>query len=250
MSATKFGGNQTTRADVVIRQIWIHGSHMRVLESGVLKDSLDIQNAILYGTFPSSGAYDDKNGPPNTTFELEDDALLAGCDPSNYGDSSWDYHSPLMYWNCSTEAIENDDNLVATINSQSARRSYRNLTLRPSSVLAGKSFLGNKLMAADALVLTLFDRSPSSSNIRLWSERLSDLAALHGDRWTFYPEAGTITWSHLFRFQFKPISTSDDFLLIGLYFGMLAYAVFNLSKAPRAVKSPLGLILTVVTEVS
>jgi hypothetical protein len=250
MSATKFGGNQTTSADVVIRQIWIHGSHMRVLENRVLKDSLEIQNAILYGTFPSSGRPDDKALLFNNTPKSEVDAVkVNGCDPFHHGDSSWDFHSPLMYWNCSSDTIENDKNLVVTINSQTSRRSYRNLTLRPSSVLAGKSFVGNKLLAADALVLTLFDQSPSSFNIRLWSERLSDLAALYSDRWTFYPEAGTMIWSQLFRFQFKPISTSDDFMLIGLYIGMLVYAIFNLSKAPRAVRSPLGLILTVVTEV-
>lgn len=235
MSARPFGGNQSTTADVVIRQVWVHGNYMGVLDSNLLIESLGIQNAVLYGTFPGNQQSQDRNSFPDRNIEGRS--------------KSWAFHSPLIYWNCSKTAMENDKDLMTTISVQSNRRSNFNLTLRPSSVFAGKSFINTKLVAADALVLTLFDTSASSHNTLLWGERLSNLAALHSDRWSFYPEPGRMTHSKLFKFQYKPISTGDDLILIALYVVMIGYVFINLRKAPRAVKSPLGLLLTVLLEV-
>jgi hypothetical protein len=244
MSVREYSGNQTVTADVVIRQAWIHGSYMHALEPSVLKDALEIQNAVLYGEFLDGN---EQTSASYGTSHDQKDPVSRDYDPSS--DMSWGFHSPLMYWNSSSAAIADDQMFVETIADQASRRSYINLTLLPSSVFAGKTFDGNKLVAADALVLTLFDRSPSSHFSRLWNERLSHLAGLFSDRWSFYPEIGTMARNNLYRFQFKPISTSDDMILISLYFVMLVYVAMNLSKAPRAVKSPLGLIITVVTEV-
>jgi hypothetical protein len=249
MSAGRYNGNPNTPADVVIRQVWIHGNYMRALETEVLTDALDIQNAVLYGVYPETDRSTSRSA--EVVQHASDDVLQnLGCDPDTDADVSWGYHSPLIYWNCSSAALIYDQNVIQTIANQSTRRSHYNLTLRPSSVFAGKLFSGNRLVAADALVLTLFDLSTSSYNSRPWSERLLNLTSLYPDRWSFFPEAGTMTRSQLYKFQFKPISTSDDLMLIALYIAMLVYVVLNLRKAPRSVKSPLGLILTVLIEVN
>ena len=58
-----------------------------------------------------------------------------------------------------------------------------------------------------------------------------------------------MTRSQLYKFQFRPISTIDDLMLVALYVAMLVYVVLNLRETPRSVKSPLGLILTILIEV-
>jgi hypothetical protein len=235
MSARPFGGNQSTAADVVIKQVWIHGNHMGALNSTLLVEALGIQNALLYGSVSGNQDSSDRNALTDGNLEWEN--------------KSWAFHSPLIYWNCSALAMENDKDLMQTISAKSNKKSNYNLTMRPSSVFAGKSFKNTKLVAADALVLTLFDTSATSQNTLLWGERLSNLAALHSDRWSFYPEPGMMTHSKLYKFQYKPISTSDDLILITLYVIMIGYVLMNLRKAPRAVKSPLGLLLTILLEV-
>jgi hypothetical protein len=221
---------------------------MRALETKVLIDALHIQNAVLYGVFPRP---EDWLSPSSEVVHTvtDNDLKKVGCDPDGHADVSWGYHSPLMYWNCSLAALKHDQDVIQTVVNQSTHRSHFNLTLRPSSVFAGKSFIGNKIIAADALVLTLFDLSATSHNSLLWSERLSNLTTTYPNRWSFYPEAGTMTRSQLYKFKFKPISTIDDLMLIALYVAMLVYVVLNLRETPRSVKSPLGLILTILIEV-
>jgi hypothetical protein len=216
---------------------------MGALELNVLPDALDIQNALVRNIFPAVDPKDASSGKADSALLPADD----GCAP-NLGDGqSWGLHSPLMYWNCSSASIRSDQDRLATIHKQSAGRSYLNFTLRPSTVFAGKSFVGDKLVAADALVITIFDKS-SDSLASPWDRRLRKLAALYRDRWLFYPDTGSNLRSQLYDFQFEPISFRDMFLLVVAYVWAFLYNVSRLRKT-RAVKSQVGIMVTLIAEV-
>src|SRR3982074_3443966 len=103
-------------------------------------------------------------------------------------------HSPLLYWNCSVAAIESDDSILTTINSYNHQISPANITLRPSSVLAGISLSRNRLVAADALVVSLFYKAGSTAG-DLWDERAKALAQSDNSRWDVYLANGRGTKS-------------------------------------------------------
>ena len=238
-SARPFVGDQSIDADVTVRQVWIHGDYMGALELNVLPDALDIQNALVRNIFP---AIDRKAASWDASAEADD-----GCNPNPGHGKTWGFHSPLMYWNCSPSAIRSDQDRLSTIHKQSAGRSYLNFTLRPSTVFAGKSFVDNKLVAADALVITIFDKS-SDSLASPWDRRFRKLAALYSDRWLFYPDSGSNLRSQLYDFQFEPISIRDTFLLVVAYLWTFLYNVSRLRKT-RAVKSQFGIMITLIAEV-
>jgi hypothetical protein len=216
---------------------------MRALETHVLADALSIQHALVSPDFPPN--YGDGRQTPSKSKPEPDDPDT--CFHNSVDGLTWGFHSPLMFWNCSSSAISADQNVIRTINDQSSRRSDFNLTLLPTSVFAGKSFVDNKIVAADALVITLFDR-PTLGASKPWDERLAALASDYPNRWSFYPESGVVTRSQLYEFQFKPMSIRDDFLLFTGYIMMFLYVVVNLRKA-RAVKSQVGVVMTVVAQV-
>jgi hypothetical protein len=242
-SARRFDGNQSVPADVNVRQVWVHGSYMRALETHALAGALSIQHALVSPDFPQN--YRDGGQSPSSSESKPDGPET--CFQNSVQGLTWGFHSPLMFWNCSFAAIAADQDVIRTINEQSSRRSDFNLTLLPTSVFAGKSFVDNKIVAADALVITLFDR-PTLGLPKPWNERLAGLASDYPNRWSFYPESGIVTRSQLYEFQFKPMSIRDDFLLFTGYIMMFLYVVVNLRKA-RAVKSQVGVVMTLVAQV-
>ncbi|PWW76014.1 hypothetical protein C7212DRAFT_194519 [Tuber magnatum] len=160
------------------------------------------------------------------------------------------FHSPLLYWNCSLSAIKGDPNLIVTVNKEFAKRSPVNVTLRWGSVFAGKKFHHNQLIKADALVISLFYRLDSSAG-ELWDQRaavLAQEAGVHG-RYDVYPSDGKEKGSTLYEFRFQPMSKLDNFMLTGCYLLTLAYLTISLRNL-RAVKSRLGLIAAVLTQMA
>ncbi|RPA95328.1 hypothetical protein L873DRAFT_1829877 [Choiromyces venosus 120613-1] len=160
------------------------------------------------------------------------------------------FHSPLLYWNCSLSAIRDDANLIITVNKQFNKRSPANVTLRWGSVFAGKKFHHHQLVKADALVISLFYRLDSSVG-ELWDQRAAVLAQeadVHG-RYDVYPSDGKEKGSTLYEFRFQPMSKLDNFMLAGCYLLTLAYLIISLRNL-RAVKSKLGLIATVLTQMA
>lgn len=237
-SARLFGGTTDTQPDVEIRQLWVHGDYMKALDHNVLKEALDIQDSILgerTAWLPSTLNF--------TRYEDDQDP----CPLCAVRKLTWGFHSPLIFWNCSSDQIRADKDLLNTINKQSTRRSCFNITLRPSSVFAGKSFVKRKLTAADALVITLFDHvGPGISQD--WNTRFAQLAKDAPNRWSIYPENFQVTRSQLYQFQFKPMSVQDDFILFIAYTLMAAYVLVSLRKL-RAFKSKFGLGVTAFIEV-
>jgi hypothetical protein len=236
-STTEIEGDRP--ADVVVRQVWVHGDYMKAIELPVLREAMHIQDILI-----GSG------------FGDEEGAAIAG-DQGTVRDGSgclataaghkWGWHSPLMYWNCSLSALESDPNLLSTINSYSTTQSALNMTLRPSSVFAGKTFYNTRLRAADALVITLFDQTDAGLQDE-WDARLHLLAEQTSANWTIFPAHGRVTASRLHEFHFKPMTLTDDLFLAASYLFTAAYVIWRMMQL-RAVKSWFGLLVTVCAKV-
>jgi len=152
-----------------------------------------------------------------------------------------------MYWNCSLSALKQDRDLLATINMHTRMRTPRNITLRPSTVFAGKAFSNTKLRAADALVITVFDQNHSSLGIT-WDSRARALAQEISSDWTVFPHDGQVAESRLFEFRFKPMTPNDDLFLAASYLVTAVYVIARM-KQLRAVKSWFGLLITICMKV-
>lgn len=234
-SAKRFTSVPDAHPDVEIRQVWIHGSYMKALNQSVLKEALRIQDTIL----------GEKTG---CLLPLSNDTKGKDGGASTLEDLTWAFHSPLLLWNCSYDLIDQDENLVATVNNQSSRKSPFGFTLRPTSVFAMKLFENNKLKAADALVITLFDRvEPSGS--QNWNSRFAALAEDAPGRWSIYPPNPRRLHHELYQFQYKPMSLQDDFILFIAYAAMIAYVLVSVRRL-RAFKSKFGLVVAVFVQVS
>jgi hypothetical protein len=227
-------------ADVEVRQVWVHGDYMKAIDPRVLSQALLVQNALIGRGF----------GEEATDAPVTDHTSITSGHGACYATErscKWGYHSPLLYWNSSLDAIEQDVDLLATINSQSTHQSALNLTLRPSTVFAGKSFSNQRLRAADALVITLFDQTNSSLGYT-WEVRSRQLAEELSPQWSLFPEDGQITTSRLYEFHFKPMTIYDDLLLTISYVITVAYVIWRMLQL-RAVKSRAGLLVTVCVKV-
>ncbi|KAK6443357.1 hypothetical protein LTR95_000183 [Oleoguttula sp. CCFEE 5521] len=228
-TAKPVGVDQGFRADVEMRQVWVHGSYMQALQHDVLKSALVIQQTLIGGeTLPSS--------QPEPNDEIAHSEL------------SWGYHSPLFYWNNSADTIERDPDVVRTVNEQSKTTSSLNVALRPASVLAGKAFHHRKLIAADALVLTLMNKVEDGVGSK-WQAKMHNLEYKACENCTLYPPHGEISRSRLYEFSFKPISARENLALAFAYGCMLLYVLLSLRRL-RAFHSRFGLVVTAVTQLT
>ncbi|KAI1164292.1 sterol-sensing domain of SREBP cleavage-activation-domain-containing protein [Nemania serpens] len=235
--------------DVIMRSIWIHGSYFQALDKDVLLGALELQDVLLGPTIDFR--------PRQEPDSLELPAEAAGYLTLKQRDSlhvsngltnaSWFFHSPLQYWSCSSDLIERDPHLLATVNQRKNQPTSVNVTLRHSIVFSGKRFEDRQLVAADALVITLIHRrdSPVGS---LWQERVQTLASTMAHKWRVIPPPDGRS-SQLYEFQFRLMSKVDAILLGSAYSLVLIYFLFSLSKL-RAVKSKVGLMVTVVAQIA
>ena len=236
-STTEIEGERP--ADVVMRQVWVHGDYMKAIELPVLREALHVQDALIGSGF---GEEEDSTYTNHQVMARDDSACLAVAAGQN-----WGWHSPLMYWDCSRSALENDQDLLKTINSRTSTQSALNMTLRPSSVFAGKTFSNTRLLAADALVITLFHQTNSSLG-EVWGARSRRLAEQNSQDWTVFPDDGQVTSSRLYEFRFRPMTLSDDVLLAASYLVTAAYVIWRMMQL-RAVKSWFGLLVTICAKV-
>ncbi|KAI9766074.1 MAG: hypothetical protein M1840_006781 [Geoglossum simile] len=221
-----------------MRQAWVHGSFMRAIEPEVLTEALRVQEALL-GPTSNCEYLRSVDDPATTSREQTASSLAIG--PASF------FHSPLFYWNCSVSAIEGDHDLLETINERSHRVSPANLTLRHSTVFAGKIFSKDRLIAVDALVITLFHRiDPRIEG--LWNSRAEELAKDASGRLSVYPANGKVSRSHPYEFRFEPMSLQED-IVLGLAYALMAlYVAINLRRL-RAFKSRLGLVAMVIAQI-
>jgi hypothetical protein len=219
-----------------MRQVWVHGDYMKAIELRVLQQALYVQNALIGPGFDDDQIH-------TLALETELQVYPNSCIPS-FKRASWGFHSPLMYWDCSSTMLDADSDLLATINRKMEQQSFLNFTLRPSSVFAGKAFVKGKLQAADALVITLFDKTGATLG-EIWESRSKALANSLSPEWSMFPDDGHIARSRLYVFRFKPMTLYDDLTLAAIYFLMAAYVLYKLGDI-RAIKSKVGLVITIL----
>jgi hypothetical protein len=222
---------------------------MKALEPRVLQSALRIQDELLGPTIdfdPRRPAEEiDVNSlPENLTVDMRDRLHVI----NGLNSSSWFFHSPLQYWSCSSERIAEDEDIITTVNKGSKLATSVNVTLRHSIVFSGKQFEDHKLVAADALVITLVHMLDSPVG-RQWERNAQEIGRRKSNNWRLYPSDGRSLASTLYEFRFQPLSLPDD-LFLGIAYSLTSiYFFFSLSKL-RALKSRLGLILAVVCQIA
>ena len=211
--------------DLEMRQIWIHGNYMKALEKSVLKEALTLQHSIL-------GEATTLTGP-------------AHHHPSRV---NWGWQSPMMYWNSSHDLLENDQDIVKTVNGRACQPSFLNSTLRPLSVFAGKDFSGTKLAAADALVISLFTRVNDTMS-ETWHQNLLRLANDASGPSSKYHISGSVEGSKLYEYRFQPLTLPQNFAL-AIAYGIIALYVAVSLRRLKAFHSRFGLVVTALTQIT
>jgi len=198
---------------------------MEALRLDVVEEALRIQQVLLgpdvsCSSFSESGMFTEAAGSGGGGGGGDSDNGDAGVDSGSSGvggnasnpgmGTGMFFHSPLLYWNCSLSSMKDDANLIKTVNREFNKRSPANVTLRWGSVLAGKKFHHDRLVKADALVISLFYRLDSPAG-ELWDQRAAVLAQeadVHG-RYDVYPGNGKENGSTLYEVLFLPLSGSE-----------------------------------------
>lgn len=236
-STTEVDGERT--ADVEVRQVWVHGDYMNAIDRRVLREALHVQNILI------GDGFDDVLGEAsdNHLASAKDEQRCIATKPGQ----NWGVHSPLLYWNCSHNLLEQDRDLLATINSRVDLRSALNITLRPSTVFAGKAFTKTKLRAADAIVITLFDQTAPGLG-ESWDTRSRQLADTLAPDWSIFPKDGQVTRNRLYELRFQPMTLNDDLFLAASYLVTAGYVIMRMMQL-RAVKSWFGLLITIGAKV-
>ncbi|CZR59367.1 related to SREBP cleavage activating protein [Phialocephala subalpina] len=248
-SAQPYEGRPDTRPDVIMRSIWVHGSYMKALKQDVLQSALEIQDELLGPTIDFAPRRTSNQLPrfnPFTDLTTDDRDTLHAI--NGLTNASWFFHSPLQYWSCSTEKIAEDNDIIGTVNKRSRQSTSVNVTLRHSIVFSGKRFEDHRLVAADALVITLIHMLDSPVG-RQWERKAEELALRHSGKWQLYPSNGRSFISTLYEFRFQPLSFKDDLFLAVAYSLTALYFFVSLSKL-RALKSRVGLILAVTNQIA
>lgn len=223
---------------------------MNALQPNVLQSALEIQNELLGPTAnydeiaqdDFSTFYKTKGTCPPTREMQDSHHVINGL-----SDQSWFFHSPLQYWGGSSQAIANDKDILETVNEASCLVTAINITLRHTICFSGKRYENHKLVAADAIVITLVHmlNSPIGD---LWTQRAESLAMKSEGKWSLYPSDGRVSTSKLYDFRFQPLSLRDDIMLGLAYALTTVYFLASMSKL-RALKSRFGLILAVSTQI-
>jgi hypothetical protein len=221
-------------ADVLVRQVWVHGDYMGAVNRTVLAKALDVQHALIGAGF-------------DTPADSDNMRNHSGCFAPP-PDHKWSWHSPLMYWNCSRDALDAHNNLLDVINAHSKTQTVFNFTLRHSTVFAGKTFVDSKLRAADALVITMFDQTDSGLG-ESWDSRARVLADGFSPNWTIFPPDGQVSANRLYEFRFKPMTLNDDLFLAASYLATAVYVIWRMMQL-RAVKSWFGLLITICAKMT
>lgn len=222
---------------------------MRALETDVLQAALEIQDEVLGETvnFNPRRTTQTPNIIPSTITSLSPAMRDQYHAINGLSNSSWFFHSPLQYWSCSSQQIAEDKDIISTVNARSQQSTSVNVTLRPSIVFSGKRFENHRLVAADAIVITLIHMRDSPVGLQ-WERNAEDLARRQTDRWRIYPAGGRSLTSTLYEFRFQPLSLQDD-MFLGIAYALTSiYFLLSLTRM-RALKSRLGLLCAVSCQI-
>ncbi|KFZ08945.1 hypothetical protein V502_09049 [Pseudogymnoascus sp. VKM F-4520 (FW-2644)] len=238
-SILPFPGGEGLIPDISIKQLWIQGSWIKALERETLLEAVDIQEALLGPISSWATALLRREGTsgipgePAKLSALESDAAVSFI------------HSPLLYWN-SSAAIESTDSILAAINSPTTRKSPANITLTPASVLLGPVWSGDRLVAADALVVSLFYKAGSRAG-DIWDERVEALTQAGEGRWDIHIKDDTGTGSKLLQYQSRLASAQDEAIFFAAYV-LVALFVFLGFKHLNSLRSKISLLIPIALQ--
>ncbi|KAM3470423.1 hypothetical protein MY5147_006415 [Beauveria neobassiana] len=234
--------------DIIMRSIWVHGDYMQALDNHLLSAALELQDELLGPTENFFPAASQGFPPPSDDhWPMPTESRDAVHIVNGLTNQSWFFHSPLLYWHCSRQQILADTDIITTVNERKTQSTSANVTLRHSIVFSGKRFSERRLLAADALVITLLHLRDSPVG-RQWEHNAPLLTRKVKDKWDIYPTDGIVESSQVYEFQFRPISIYDIISLALAYGLMFIYFLASLKKL-RAIKSKAGLTATVITQI-
>ena len=225
------------------------GSYMKALDKDVLQTALELQDRILGETvdFNPRQFTQPSNAATSSITSLSPPMRDQYHAINGLSNSSWFFHSPLQYWSCSPHRIAEDKDIIGTVNAHSHQSTSVNVTLRHSIVFSGKRFENQRLVAADAIVITLIHMRDSPVG-RQWERNAEELARSKTSRWRIYPADGRSLANTLYEFRFQPLSIQDD-LFLGIAYTLTSiYFIWSLAKM-RALKSRLGLLCAVTSQI-
>jgi hypothetical protein len=219
-----------TDADLEMRQVWIYGDHMKALQKEVLQKGLEIQQSLFGGA-------------------ARHDSMSSVGEQSLESVPQWGFHSPLMYWNNSAQVLVADQDILGTINEQKHHSSLSlNVILRHASVFAGKRFNRRKLLAADALVITLINKIGEGVGAT-WQDGMSTLSQDVCPNCTLFPQNSSTLSHQVYEFSFKPLTLRENMVLAIAYGCMAVYVLISLRRI-KAFHSRFGLVVTAITQMT
>jgi hypothetical protein len=231
-SLQKLPTRDSLTPDISIRQLWVYGNGTGALERDTILEAASIQEALL--------------GPESNwaTATWRTDAQEK-CEECHSSADAF-IHSPLLYWNGSS-TVGPGDSILAAVNNRMGDRSPANITLTPTSVFSGLIWSNGELVAADALVISLFYRNGSHAG-EDWDERARTLGRVaEGGMEVSFPDA-TSSASNLFKFQSRPVSVRDDAAFFAAY-TLVALLVARGFKHLKPMRSKAGLLAAMILQV-
>ena len=175
--------------EIAIRQAWIFGPWMHVLDKDTLLTALAIQNRLVSGD-----------------ITLDD------------GKAHNAVHSVLDSWECDAERILADDDVAGTLHRASQRQSRLGITMRTQSTLAWFTRMtpssSGEVVSADDLTMTMLCDDASEAR-RLWDEGVEALLRDHPDKW--HPSWNQDAHGGRARIQHRAASVADGIVFLALY---------------------------------
>jgi len=218
--SSSFESQPNKQPDLEMRQIWFQGSYMQALNKSTLIKALEVQRSILGEVSPNT----------------------------HLAESTWGFQSPSLYWNSSDTLLANDDDILDTINSQPQETSFLNFTLRPLSVFAGKSYASSKLIAADALVLTLYNCLNDSMG-SIWQSNIENVVRDPPNLWHVDNGEAATASGRVYEYRFQPLSFRQNSAL-ALAYGFMGLYVYASLRRLKAFRSRFGLVVTAITQMT
>ncbi|GAM86160.1 hypothetical protein ANO11243_041710 [Dothideomycetidae sp. 11243] len=220
--SASFESRTEKQPDLEMRQIWLRGGYMQALNRSVLSEAFKLQHELLR------------------------DHLTIGSSASTHP-NDWAIHSPTLFWSHSVDTFISDTDPLQTINDFKNDAAFSHLNLRPMSVFAGKSFRNTRLIAADALVLTLLSHHNATVG-SVWDSSLKTLSTDEdGLPWTVQNSGNASSHDNIYEYKFQPFSINQYWALLGAYLCMVLYTAASLRRL-KAFKSRFGVVMTAVTQ--
>ncbi|KAH8674483.1 sterol-sensing domain of SREBP cleavage-activation-domain-containing protein [Tricladium varicosporioides] len=155
-------------------------------------------------------------------------------------------YSPLMYWNCSSAAIETDASPTKTINRKIHHPALDTSPVGPTSVFVGTTISNSKVVAANALVVTLFYKGESGAGA-LWDRKAEELSQYGDTRLGIYSPSPSGFGSTLFSLDHLPLGLQERVVLLSVYILIVIYLIIKI-RHTSILKSRFGSFVAITLQ--